>query len=103
MSTIRNQQAEEFFTVWEKATNSFGSERMLPYLIDAINKVHPTLQQQMVALMLNLLKGIQTEYSDARNDASNVVVKGIQEWLERKGEEGKVYTDHDGHIVFPMI
>ena len=65
--TMGQADAKEFFTLWERLTNRMGSEDMTPHLVDMLNREHPTLRQQMVAMMASLLNMMGTDYMpDAR-------------------------------------
>ena len=113
--------AQEFYSSWIKATNRMRSEEMTPYLVDHLNYEHPTLRQQMVAMIASLLNGIDPNHGcDARCAASCSFVNRFQEWLEgynlmqdtideahgRIGEEARmnrVYIGPKGEIRFPFI
>ena len=95
--------AKHFYQTWRVATNVFAGDQMLPHLLHSLNQEHPTNQQLMIAMMLNLLNGIKTEWADTRNLASNKLVESFKEWLELERKSGKLYFDRDGYLEFPFI
>ena len=92
--------AKEFFSMWERLTNRMGSEDMTPHLVEYLDREHPTLRQQMVAQMVTMLNTMDTSYCDARNEASNAFLVRFQEWLQ--GYEN-LYISSKGKVQFPFI
>ena len=75
--------AKELYNLWERVTNRMGSEDMTPYLVEKLNREHPTLRQQMVAMMVSLLNGIDAKHGcDARCEASCAFTSRFQECLQ---------------------
>ena len=118
---LGEKHADDFYSTWEWVTNRMGSEDMTPHLVEKLNREHPTLRQQMVAMMASLLNGLDTKHGcDARCADSCSFVNRFQEWLEgynlmqdtideahgRVGEEARmnrVYIGPKGEIRFPFI
>ena len=105
--TMGQADAKEFFTLWERLTNRMGSEDMTPHLVDMLNREHPTLRQQMVALLASLLNSINAVDGDARNEASNAFLSRFQEWLEDYSilypNDRAIYISPKGEVRFPFI
>ena len=100
--------AKELYNLWERVTNRMGSEDMTPYLVEKLNREHPTLRQQMVAMMVSLLNGLDTKHGcDARCEASCRFVSHFQEWLEQLSEKNpynqQYFAMMDGKVRFPFI
>jgi len=99
--------AKELYNLWERVTNRMGSEDMTPHLVEALNREHPTLRQQMVAMMASLLNGINAIDGDARNEASNAFLSRFQEWLEDYNglypTNAQLSIGPKGEIRFPFI
>ena len=104
--TIGETDAKTYYAAWYQVTNRIGSESMNPHLVEALNREHPTLRQQMVAQMLTLLNGIKTDDYDGRDEASCEFLVRFQAWLEGYNEQypgaSQVYI-HKGEIKFPFI
>ena len=99
--TMGQADAKEFFTLWERLTNRMGSEDMTPHLVAMLNQEHPTLRQQMVALLASLLNMMGTDYMpDARETASHAFVVRFQEWLK---DYENLYISPKGEVRFPFI
>ena len=83
MTQLGQTDAKELFSLWSRVTNRMGSEDMTPHLVEAMGREHPTLRQQMVAMMASLLNMMDAEHGcDARCEASCAFVRRFQEWLE---------------------
>jgi hypothetical protein len=100
--------AKELYNLWERVTNRMGSEDMTPHLVEALNREHPTLRQQMVAMMVSLLNSLDTKHGcDARCEASCAFVSHFQEWLEQLSEKNpynqQYFAMMDGKVRFPFI
>ena len=97
------ETAKTLYKGLREATTAFVGGQMLPHLIESLNVEHPTTQQLILALLFNLLTGVKTEWADARNMASNTLVKSFQEWLEAEIKSGKIHVDRNGYLTFPLI
>jgi len=98
--------ATELYNLWERVTNRMGSEDMTPHLVEALNREHPTLRQQMVAMMVSLLNGLDTKHGcDARCEASCAFLVQFQGWLEDYNAliDDRLYISPKGEIKFPFI
>ena len=111
---LGEKHADDFYSTWEWVTNRMGSEEMTPYLVDHLNYEHPTLRQQMVAMMASLLNMMDAEHGcDARCDASCLFLGHLQAWLRDYQQAGvstqsyirwqRLYISPKGEIKFPFI
>ena len=116
MTQLGQTDAKELFNLWERVTNRMGSEDMTPHLVEAIDREHPTLRQQMVAMMASLLNMMDAEHGcDARCEASCAFLVEFQGWLrDYEGqrlnwahlehlERPSIYISPKGEIKFPFI
>ena len=101
MTQLGETDAKEFFSLWVKVTNRMGSEDMTPHLVEAMDREHPTLRQQMVAQMVSLLNMIDTaHFPDDRDAASCGFLVRFKEWLN---DQEQLYISPTGEIKFPFI
>jgi len=113
--TIGKENAQEFYILWERLTNSMGSEYMTPFLVKLMDREHPTLRQQMVAMMISVLNGLDTAHApDDRDAASCAFLAELQQWLRDYRDsppnlvsDGRyitpLYLDQGGQVKFPFI
>ena len=116
MTQLGETDAKELFSLWVRVTNRMGSEDMTPHLVEAMDREHPTLRQQMVAMMASLLNMMDTTHiPDDRDAASCAFLIEFQGWL--KDYEGQrlnwshlehlerpsIYISPKGEIKFPFI
>ena len=93
--------AQEFYSSWIKATNRMGSEDMTPHLVEKLNREHPTLRQQMVAMMASLLNMMDsTHIPDDRDAASSAFLAQFKEWVN---DQERLYISPKGETRFPFI
>ena len=92
--------AKELYNLWERVTNRMGSEDMTPYLVEKLNREHPTLRQQMVAMMASLLNMMDSTYPDDRDAASSAFLAQFKEWVN---DQEWLYVSPKGEIRFPFI
>jgi hypothetical protein len=97
---IGETEAKEFYAMWERVTNRMGSEDVTPYLVESLNREHPTLRQQMVAQMVTLLNSIDATHPDGRDAASCAFLERFQAWLQ---DYENLYINLKGEVRFPFI
>ena len=101
MTQLGKTDANELFNLWERVTNRMGSEDMTPHLVEAMDREHPTLRQQMVAQMVSLLNMIDTaHFPDDRDAASCGFLNQFREWLN---DQEWLYISPKGEVKFPFI
>ena len=101
MTQLGQTDAKELFSLWSKVTNRMGSEDMTPHLVEAIDREHPTLRQQMVAMMASLLNMMDsTHIPDDRDAASSAFLAQFKEWVN---DQEWLYVSPKGEIRFPFI
>ena len=101
MTQLGETDAKEFYSLWVKVTNRMGSEDMTPFLVEAMDREHPTLRQQMVAQMVSLLNMIDTaHFPDDRDAASCGFLVQFKEWLN---DQEQLYISPTGEVKFPFI
>ena len=101
MTQLGQTDAKEFFSLWVKVTNRMGSEDMTPFLVEAMDREHPTLRQQMVAQMVSLLNMIDTaHFPDDRDAASCSFLRQFKDWLN---DQEQLYISPKGEVKFPFI
>ena len=114
MTQLGETDAKELFSLWVRVTNRMGSEDMTPFLVEAMDREHPTLRQQMVAMMASLLNMMDAEHGcDARCNASCLFLGHFQAWLRDYQQAGvstqsyirwqRLYISPKGEIKFPFI
>ena len=101
MTQLGETDAKELFSLWVRVTNRMGSEGMTPHLVEAMDREHPTLRQQMVAQMVSLLNMIDTaHFPDDRDAASCAFLVQFKEWLN---DQEQLYISPKGEVKFPFI
>ena len=101
MTQLGETDAKEFYSLWVKVTNRMGSEDMTPHLVEAMDREHPTLRQQMVAQMVSLLNMMDTaHFPDDRDAASCGFLNQFREWLN---DQEWLYISPKGEVRFPFI
>ena len=101
MTQLGETDAKELFSLWVRVTNRMGSEDMTPHLVEAMDREHPTLRQQMVAQMVSLLNMIDTaHFPDDRDAASCGFLNQFREWLN---DQEQLYISPTGEVKFPFI
>ena len=98
---LGEKHADDFYSTWEWVTNRMGSEDMTPHLVEKLNREHPTLRQQMVAMMASLLNMMDsTHIPDDRDAASSAFLAQFKEWVN---DQERLYISPKGEIRFPFI
>jgi len=106
MTQLGETDARELFSLWVKVTNRMGSEDMTPHLVEAMDREHPTLRQQMVAQMVSLLNMIDTaHFPDDRDAASCAFLVQFKGWLDDYNAliDDRLYIGPKGEVKFPFI
>ena len=101
MTQLGETDAKELFSLWVRVTTRMGSEDMTPHLVEAMDREHPTLRQQMVAQMVSLLNMMDAaHFPDDRDAASCGFLNQFREWLN---DQEWLNISPKGEIKFPFI